>query len=58
MFVRDEFFFLERGGGVTAMTNLVFKLGAVDGLASSAVEIGKIATLDHKVLDDPGEAWF
>lgn len=56
--MRDEFFFLERGGGVTAMTNLVFKLGAVDGLASSAVEIGKIATLDHKVLDDPGEAWF
>jgi hypothetical protein len=34
---------------------LIGELVAVDGLATSAVTLGKVTTLDHKVLDDTVE---
>jgi hypothetical protein len=34
---------------------LVGELFAVDGLATSAVALGKVATLDHEILDDTVE---
>jgi len=31
---------------------LVLELVAVDGLATSAISVGEVTTLDHKVFDD------
>lgn len=35
---------------------LVRKLGAIDGLAASAIVVGEIAALNHEVLDDSVES--
>lgn len=34
---------------------LIRKFGSIDGLASSAIEVGEIATLEHEVIDHPVE---
>lgn len=31
---------------------LIGELGAVDGLATSAIALGEVTTLNHEVLDD------
>ena len=36
-------------------TRLTGELGAVDGLASSAVVVGEVATLAHEVRDHPAD---
>lgn len=41
--------------GVLELKVLVVELGAVDGLAASAIALGEVTTLDHKVLDDAVE---
>ena len=34
---------------------LVWELGAIDGLSTGAVTLGKVTTLDHEVLDNTVE---
>jgi hypothetical protein len=41
---------------VTELEVLIGELLAIDRLATSAVMVGKVTTLDHKVLDNTVEA--
>lgn len=41
--------------GVLQLEVLIVKLGAVNGLSSSAVALREVTTLDHEVLDDTVE---
>jgi hypothetical protein len=45
----------EARGGVPELEVLVRELGAIDGLATSAVEVGEVTTLEHKLGDDAVE---
>ena len=45
----------EAGASVLELEVLILELGAVDGLATSAVALGEVTTLEHEVLDDAVE---
>ena len=43
-------------GRVLQLEVLIGELFAIDGLATSAVAVGEVASLDHEVLDDTVES--